>query len=43
VTGVAVAAASYGDLKPTLSGERDDVRDVGSVRNPDDERRVVVD
>jgi hypothetical protein len=43
VTGVAVAAASYGDLKPTLSGERDDVRDVGSVRNPDDERRVAVD
>ena len=43
ITCKAVTAASYGELKPTLSGERDDVRDVSTVRNPDDERWVAVD
>jgi hypothetical protein len=36
VTGEAVAAAADGERKPALARERDDVRDVGRVRDTDD-------
>jgi hypothetical protein len=43
ITCKTVTAAADGELKPALSGERDDARDVGRVRNPDDERWTAVD
>ena len=43
VTGDAVAAAADGELQPGLARERDDARDIGRVRGPDDDRRPAVD
>jgi len=37
VTGAAVAAAADGELPPGLSRARDDARNVGRVRHPDDD------
>ncbi len=43
VTGGAVAAAAYSKLQPSLTRERDDVRDLSRVRGPDDDCWMVVD
>jgi len=42
VTGAAVAAAADSQLRPGLTRERDDVRHIGCVGDPNNGRRAVV-
>ncbi len=42
MTGDAVAATTDGELQPALTCQRDNMGDIGSVLNPDDERWAAV-